>query len=225
MIPIYVYYHIAQMGNWKEVVVEQTTRLRKSGLYNETSKILTGVVGTQEPIRNLPEKFKILFHNPDLIPGEIPTLEALRQHALKENFLVLYIHTKGVSWKDHKKAYNKEAMTAWRKYLEYFCIDKWRECSAFLDEYDASGCELVEKMNVLPEHFRGNFWWSKSSFLRTLPPVNNIVIPNHEVRRKAEFWLGSNPAFKPMSMFNLAGEYREKGTLYNHIIDPRLYTQ
>ena len=223
---ILVYYHIAEMGDWKEVVSEQTERLKESGLYDAASKICVGTVGPQKTIEGLPPKFEIVTHNRILGYGEIPTLEALRQHTLKDSFIVLYMHTKGVSWQE--QGYNHEAMIAWRRYLEHFCISRWRECFSHLNEYDAVGCEYIEgretKRGPWPCHFRGNFWWSKSSHLKTLPPVNNITLPSSEVRRKAEYWLGNGLNFKPLSVFNLKGECGERGYLYNNILDPALYT-
>ena len=224
---ILIYYHIAQMGDWKEVVSEQTERLKGSGLYDAASKICIGTVGRQKTIEDLPPKFEIVIHNRILGYGEIHTLEALRQHALKEEFTVLYLHTKGVSWQE--QGYSHEAMTAWRKYLEHFCIDRWRECSSRLDRHDAVGCEYKEgretQREPWPCHFSGNFWWSKSAYLRTLPPVIDVALPSSEVRRKAEYWLGNKPGFKPLSIFNLKGECGERGYLYNNILDPALYAR
>lgn len=232
MIPIYVYYHIAQMGNWKEVISEQITKLGESGLQDEAIAIRVGVVGTQELKLDLPEKFEILFHKSDLKMGEIPTMEALHQHASTEDFLVLYMHTKGVSYQeqDHKR----ENMAAWRRYLEHFCIGRWRECVTLLETHDASGCELVGPLkmrthnSIVPQHFSGNFWWSKSSYLRKLPPVNDVANPFkkpgrlcpdrwHGHRMKAEFWIGSIPEFNPVSLFNLNLK------LYKHLTSPEQY--
>lgn len=213
------------MNDWREVVVEQVTKLQESGLYNEAIKIRVGVVGIQD-LPNFPEKFEIMFHNPCLKLAEIPTLNALHQRALKEDFIVLYMHTKGVSWKE--QGYNRECMIAWRRYLEHFCIGHWKECVALLRECDASGCEYMEPRDagsgILPSYFSGNFWWSKSSYLRKLPRVTDIEIPLKKPRRKAEYWLRSNPEFKAMSVFNLKKECRERGYLYSHVLDPRLYS-
>ena len=216
---MYIYYHIAQMGHWREVVLEQMTRLRESGLYDEVVKIHVGVVGNQGRISDLPEKCEIMFHNPILGYGEVPTLEALRQHALKEEFEVLYIHTKGVSWKE--QGYDRNALTAWRKYMEYFCVDRWKECLARLGDYNVIGCEYVKERTTskgpFPGHFRGNFWWSLSGYLRTLPRVINVSIPSTELRRKGEYWIGSGPTFNPFSLFNLDGEAGKRSWLYNHM--------
>ena len=223
---MYIYYHIAQIGHWREVVLEQMTRLRESGLYDEVVKIHVGVVGNQGRISDLPEKCEIMFHNPILGYGEVPTLEALRQHALKEEFEVLYIHTKGVSWKE--QGFDRNALTAWRKYMEYFCVDRWKECLARLGDYNVIGCEYVKERTTskgpFPGHFRGNFWWSLSGYLRTLPRVINVSMPSTELRRKGEYWIGSGSLFNPFSLFNLDGEQGKRGWLYNHILDPKTYT-
>ena len=129
--------------------------------------------------------------------AEIPTLNSLREHSLSEDFNVLYIHTKGVAYLE--KGNTKEIVMYWRKYMEHFCIGKWKECLNALDEYDAAGCEFYGSNkhfsgNVNPPHFSGNFWWARSSYLRTLPRVEDVILPEiHSAERmKAEFWIGSS---------------------------------
>jgi hypothetical protein len=226
---IFVYYHVAQMGNWLEVVDDQLRELKESGLYDAASKIRMGVLGTEKEEPLLTPKTEILFHRPVLSEAELPTLECLHRDAMRSDFLVLYMHTKGVSYQ--KKNYNKDAMTAWRKYLEHFCIGKWRECVARLADHDASGCEYVGPRTrdtvKLPSHFRGNFWWSKASYLRTLCPVRETITkpryPFVNERRKAEYWLGTGRNFKAKSIFNLGNSYSKRGFLYKNVLDPRLY--
>lgn len=201
-VPTYIYYHIAQMGNWVEVVSEQVRALQDSGLYEASDKILFGVVGNA-PIA-LPSKFEMLFHHPDIRLAEVPTLEALREHALKENFNVLYMHTKGVAYLE--KGNTKEIVTFWRKYMEYFCIGKWQECLESLREFDAAGCEFYgPKQHFSNPHFSGNFWWATSSYLRTLPKVVNVIVQGEHAihtRMKAEFWIGSDPRIRVKELFH-----------------------
>ena len=229
---IVVYYHVAQMGNWREVVEDQLRELRDSGLQEAASKIYVGMLGTEEANLPLDPKAEMLFHRPDLSEAEIPTLEALHRESMQGDFRVLYMHTKGVSYL--KQNYNREAMTAWRKYLEYFCIGKWRECVGHLDEYDGVGCEYVGPRtrdtmvtSLLPSHFRGNFWWSKASYLRTLCPVRETITkpkyPFADQRRKAEYWLGTGENFKAKSIFNLGKAYSQRGFLYRNVLRASVY--
>ena len=197
-IPIRIYYHIAQMGHWEEVVPDQLKALENSGLYAAVDKILVGIVGTF-PIA-LPSKVEVLFHYPDIRLAEIPTLNALREHSLSEDFNVLYMHTKGVSYL--AKGNTKKSVTFWRKYLEHFCIGRWRECLEALNEFDAAGCEFQQIKNP---HFSGNFWWSRSSYLRTLSRVEDVVVyGEHAIhqRMKAELWVGSNPEIRVKELFH-----------------------
>jgi hypothetical protein len=200
-IPTYVYYHIAQIGNWVEVVCDQVKALQDSGLYGFADKILFGTLGSF-PI-DLPSKFEMLFHHPDVQLYEFPTLNALREHALREDFNVLYMHTKGVAFEE--KGNTVAIVTYWRKYLEHFCIGKWVECLQALEEFDASGCEFYGPgLNVDP-HFSGNFWWAKSSYLRTLPRVEDILVSKEHSdppRMKAEFWVGSNHEIRVKELFH-----------------------
>lgn len=231
---IFIYYHVAQMGNWQEVVEDQLKELRDSGLQEAASRIYIGMLGTEKTSFSLSPKTEVLFHRPDLSEAEIPTLEALHEKSMQNDFRVLYMHTKGVSYL--KQNYNLKAMTAWRKYLEYFCIGKWRECVKHLDDYDGVGCEYVgprshDTMGVflLPSHFRGNFWWSKASYIRTLCPVRETITkpkyPFADQRRKAEYWLGTGENFKAKSIFNLGKTYGQRGYLYLNVLHPSVYTE
>jgi hypothetical protein len=205
-IPTYVYYHIAQMGNWEEVLLDQIQALLDSELYEAADRLFSGVVG-DAPLA-LPSKFETLFHHPDIRLAEIPTLNALREHALVEDFNVLYMHTKGVAYLE--KGNTKEIVTFWRRYMEYFCIGKWKECLEALDEFDAAGCEYYGvgphfSGKIEDPHFSGNFWWARSSYLRTLPKVEDIVVSeDHAIhpRMKAEFWVGSNPNIRVKELFH-----------------------
>jgi hypothetical protein len=204
-LPTHIYYHIAQMGNWEEVVPDQIIAMKDSGLYDTADKIFVGVVGNDPII--IPDKFELLFHHPDIRLAEIPTLNALREHALYEDFNALYIHTKGVAYLE--KGNTKEIVMYWRKYMEHFCIGRWMECVEALDEFDAAGCEFYGNNihfsgKVENPHFSGNFWWARSSYLRTLSKVEDIILSGEHKhpRMKAEFWVGSNHDIKVKELFH-----------------------
>jgi hypothetical protein len=215
--PTYVYYHLAQIGNWVEVVHDQVKSLQDSGLYGFADKIFFGTLGENRV--SLPDKFEMLFHNPDIRLYEIPTLNALREHALKEDFNVLYMHAKGVAFEE--KGNTIEIVTYWRKYLEYFCIGKWAECLQALANFDAAGCEFYGSDEVVDPHFSGNFWWARSSYLRTLPRVEDIIVSEEHSfppRMKAEFWVGSNHQIRVKELFHHGLD------AYRFEIRPEIYT-
>lgn len=76
-------------------------------------------------------------------------------HSTDEEFYVCYIHHKGVS----------SGQSGWRKYMEYWNLEKWQECVAKLDEgYDTCGASFLNN----PPHpfYAGNFFWARASYLR-----------------------------------------------------------
>jgi hypothetical protein len=105
-----------------------------------------------------------------------------------------YIHSKGVT--SLSKQVNR-----WRKVLEYGVIERWRDnIDALNAKYDVSGiC-----WDLFGNHFSGNFWWAKSSYIKTLPkPViekwSKQIIPinsHWSSRFRYEGWIGlENPKF------------------------------
>jgi len=67
----------------------------------------------------------------------------------------------------------------WVNYMCYFNIGQYGKCISELVNNDTVGCNLHKG----PVHYSGNFWWSKASYLRTLPlcTTNTYNSP--------EFWL------------------------------------
>jgi hypothetical protein len=104
-----------------------------------------------------------------------------------------YIHSKGIT--SLSKQTNR-----WRKVMEYGVIEKWKDNIHALDEkrYDVSGiC-----WDFIGNHFSGNFWWAKSSYIKTLPrpamekwPKQIVPIDAHwSSRFRYEGWIGlENP--------------------------------
>jgi hypothetical protein len=115
-----------------------------------------------------------------------------------EEFYVCYMHHKGISSNHHE----------WRRYMQYWNIEKWKECIQHLDEgYDTCGASFLTadspSLTCGPYPiYAGNFWWAKASYLRKCrilktPEENNfqpqfIGQPHH--RFDYECWHGSgNP--------------------------------
>ena len=185
-----VFYHIAQIGIGAFVYINQVHKLYTSGLIKNSSYIHFGVNGNQE-LFNIPDKAKIIYNQNH--KEETETLISLRDFC-RENleYKVLYFHTKGVS----KESINAES---WRLMMEYFVIDRWRECVEYLNEYDAVGSNLKilgpttwsdgrqswDKAGT--QHFVGNFWWANASYVNKL----DDKFLKSDYRLDREFWIGS----------------------------------
>lgn len=173
---MYIFYHVFTVNHWKEILLEQLDRMEKAGMLEDAASGGTKhlfVSGDLEKVAELAGEGWI-YHNST---GEPDTLNQLRG-IIPDDDVSLYIHTKGVTRLDFK-----QNSTDWRKFMEYFVLDKWRDCVSALVEYDACGVNYWSDHEK--PHFSGNFWWAKNSYLKTLPPVSSN-------RLDAEFWVGRN---------------------------------
>ena len=146
--------------------------------------------GNQE-LFNVPENV-VIVRNQNW-KEETETLMSLRDFCKNNpDYKVIYFHMKGVT----KESINGES---WRLMMEYFVIDKWKECIEYLNDYDAVGSNLKilgpttwsdgtqtwEKAGT--QHFVGNFWWANASYINTL----NDKFLESDFRLDREFWIGT----------------------------------
>lgn len=98
------------------------------------------------------------------------TLSYLHKRCQEDDLYVLYIHSKGVM--------NANAQTSnWREVLNYYMIEQWPRCVKGLEDHDVVALKDIRTQNLVVS---GNFWWSKSSYIRNLPePIqSNLYLPN-----------------------------------------------
>ena len=171
---IIIYYHICELGNWKEIVKEQLDLIEKSKIpYHE---IRIGFLGNVENIKPyLSDKIKLVYTSENIKEYEIPTINKLVDYCKEtnENNHILYIHSKGAM----SNANN------WRRLMNNWLIENWKmNIDCLKDGYDTCG---ILKMK---DHYRGNFWWVNSHFIKFYKKKIN----NSNNRLKAEFWLLRN---------------------------------
>lgn len=179
-------YHIGAILGWKEIVAEQAVRIRSSGLLDKTEKILIGIScasdGMDTSWINMMLDGKAVFNlNKSACVHEYVTLKMLHEFVKEndEDFKVWYIHTKGVisGAKGHRLA------------MEGAVLDHHELCSAILDEKDTCGAYLrpAGKFGTNYNHYAGNFWWARSSYLKTLPEIGSL---DRTDRVYSEYWIG-----------------------------------
>jgi hypothetical protein len=173
--------------------------LKSSGLAEGADKIFLSIVGEEDiDVSSLGDKFQVLYRGDNLKEYEIPTLNAIKDLSEKENFRCLYFHTKGAS---SETLYNKKAIRSWRRFLEHFTIDRYEECAMLVEVKSAVGPSLLKKeegkLNGIkwPENrcFGGNFWWSHSDHIKSLPtlrPSSEWAGDTTFARASAETWIG-----------------------------------
>lgn len=185
-LPVYLYYHVACIENWKEIMSRMLFKLKHSGLYDTISKINCTILGNNydidDPIFKDPKIF-IRFHSSDLSLYERPTLNGILDDAINsEPHYVLYCHSKGVKHYNSETTYNN--VYNWCEYLAYFNIYKYNKCIEELNNgADTVGCNLQEL--GAPLHYSGNFWWARSSHISKL----SKIVDNYY--NTPEFWVTS----------------------------------
>jgi len=186
-----IYFHIATLHNWKEVVTKIFHMIHNSGLLEAVSDINICVLGDQEAVRSLLNhpKIKIRYHSVNTEEYERPILKLLRQDAIEAQanqkpFKALYLHSKGIRYRNQ----NNPCVTDWVNYLLYFNVEKWPTNVDALNDHQICGVSWREEPKP---HYSGNFWWARSDYLAELPAE---IGPDY---LDPEMWLASNqPKFK-----------------------------
>lgn len=159
-------YHIGCIGNYKSVIKEQLLLLHKkdyngNSLYNIIKKLIIFLtdISTKDFIKEFDPDNKFFYYATSLYERENYTINNFRQYLSENVQYIFYFHTKGVS---HKEGVYQER----RKILNYYILEHYKLCLEFLEKYDVVGCSLYQYPQL---HFSGNFWWTKKSYLDTLP--------------------------------------------------------
>ena len=195
--PIVGFIHAATVHNWRDIVHEQLSLMRRSGLYQKSARIHLGLVGPEWDEDFCDGKCAVAARCSDLSAFEFPTLVALYQQCLAADCLVYYVHTKGVVSGQHIPHIHD-----WRRYMEHFIIARHEQCIAALETHDLCGVEWRE----CPPWplFGGNFWWARSDYIRRLPSpsqwrdalVRFTGTSGLSARHWAERWVGSATAVR-----------------------------
>ena len=178
----YAYIHVCCLNQWQQVFASLMSRIKQSGLYEELTEIRCGVVGAYAATTVFDDpKVVIAGQSDNLQLYETSTLNLLHAHAQQEDFHVLYLHTKGVSHEPQTSAHAN--ILDWVNYMSHFTIDQHARCRESLQTHDAVGVNLQDGHPDDALHYSGNFWWSKSAYIRTL---SKCLQSSHNA---PEFWL------------------------------------
>ena len=192
---IAIFYHLYQTELSGLIYQQQMHRLHTSGLMDACEFIHIGIVGEHE-LFSLPEKAKIQY-NKRLTKDEGETVESMYRFC-KENpdYKVLFFHAKGASRQFVPQLH------AWRMFLEYIVIDRWKECIDKLKEYDAVGSKL--RLHPSP-HFSGNFWWANADYAATLNE-SFLYTDGEHGKIDRELMIGTGDRFDPCDMHHVHKE-------------------
>ncbi len=186
-----VFYHLACLGNWQEVLKEQMLQFKLT----EFQQINMTILGTEEDVKTvniicdeLKVQVQIIYYSPELTQFEKPTLLAIEDYAKENKGYVLYLHSKGVT------SPCDETKGKWRRLMMKELVDNWEYCLNNLPYYDIVGVNWRDMPPI--SHFSGNFWYSSTRYLRTLVDFNDyyekpLYQPSDNKRLGCEFWISS----------------------------------
>lgn len=175
-----IFWHICGINNWKQIVRDQIATIISSKLISIIDNIYVTYLGQDindiDWLKQINKKIIIQNYNKNILFYEKLCLDSLFEWSKNNSSNVLYIHAKGVSRPNNHNVWN------WRKMMEYFLIDKHEICIEKLNSgYDTVGCLLINagtNLKIKDEnhkyHYSGNFWWSKTDYIKTLPNIPNI---------------------------------------------------
>ena len=189
-----------------------------SGLLEEVGEVRYGVLGSESTravdIMETYAKTTCLFTDPDMSAYERATLHRLREDciAMQEPAHIMYIHSKGITKPPLAHASIQrwtEAMLDGLTTYRHLC---WRAldegCNA-VGSFLTKGCQHWETKELLPDHFSGNFWWSSSTHIASLPLIGPAYVD-------PEMWVTGSlqNSFRVVAIDNLS--LRPDGGLYLH---------
>jgi hypothetical protein len=194
-----IYINVALINNVNIVLDNIIKNICDSELYDYCNQIYIILNGKIEKLtlNFLKPKINIIFENEDISKCEFPTLNKIWNDCQKEDLIILYLHTKGVTKP------NDDRIEDWVNLLIHFNINKWEERIHDLQNFDCSGINLLgnpDDLNFNPEtwgvnraplHYSGNFWWSKSEHIKKLPNPYSWVPSTDYVKWRVmcEMWL------------------------------------
>lgn len=185
-----IFWHICGLSNYKKIVSSQFNAIKKSGLLDVIDKIYVTYLGDNKSDINflLRKSKKIILDNYDsyIFHYERVCLHSMHDFSQQNNANILYIHAKGVSTRFADNLKIQYNIKKWREMMEYFLIHNHKDCIELLTNNDALGSCLVNcRSNDLvidgedhAYHFSGNFWWSKTDYIKTLPRIREDIVGN-----------------------------------------------
>jgi hypothetical protein len=203
-----IFIHVAILPKCKERIIQYLGYIKESGLINQVDKIFICFIGKDnisiedEIITKYNNNNNIVFCklSENLSDYELPTLNFLYNFSIQQSDCnILYLHTKNVG-KDINLCIEDQI-----EYMSHFLIKKWDKCIEKLLVNDTCGVDLREEPTL---HYSGNFWWTKSSYINTLPSPNEFnnleQYPNplNSLRHNQEFWICYNKNEKHFSLWD-----------------------
>lgn len=196
---IKIFSHATDLCNDTSITLEQAKLLESVGLLDAASEMHMMLHYNEQSFDWLKERWRsranVKYHFYDISYQpwyEYTTTYYMQEQCYNtdEEFYLLYIHHKG-------NFTRTRGNVNWRHYMQYWNIEKWRDCVQKLDEgYDMCGASYLM---IDTPYYAGNFYWARSEYIRRCqrlfkPTENDFQTQfghKHSLRFDLEIWHGS----------------------------------
>jgi hypothetical protein len=142
-------------GEKSGIIEKQIIEIKESGLYDKLDYIFILMFGKTKYLTQ-DYKIKLIYYSENINVKISERIIKYFSNQVDENVNILYINNKQ----------NYET----RKYLEYFLIKNHKICLESLKDYSSVGMNknIFKDKDKWMNSYLGNFWWSKSIYLRNI---------------------------------------------------------
>ena len=230
---IIIFHHNYLRFNWLNILTDQIKGLKSSGLYDSCKEIVATIFSEYVDDNNR-KIFKDFIKNQDTLNKwviidlykneyEYDILKTIKKYCdyRTEDINICYFHLKGVCSEQLNEP--NIGIPYWRKYLNYFTINKWKDNVDKLKDYDIVGLDYDFNQMHQQLVLGGHFFWTKSEYVRKLDePVSttNRYLPEIWITSK-ECKVYSNFNIKSVGVNNLYLQPVYE-SLYKKIEDPKI---
>lgn len=157
------------------IVDEQMTALKTSGLLDAASEMIVGVNGCAESTvfahRFIPSKAKVVYHGTKSRAENLTIVELHNWAKDHPDWFVLYFHSKG-STHAPGSDYGEKVSKPWRNGMMLDLVTNWRTCVSDLEAHDIVCSHWMWNLADGTQHIpAGNFLWLTSNFAAKLPSM------------------------------------------------------
>jgi len=201
---VHVYYHIYAIDGVESIIDEQLSLIKKHFDFPYKLNIGISIPYDNKSISNILDIIdKSNIRDIRAKGHEFITLDLIEKD--KEKFgdsdYILYLHTKGASKFDDIDYSN---IKTWRELMNYFNIQKCKNVLKIFEksEYNTYGVLLgnIGKWQL----YSGNFWWAKSSYLKTIDIDDGALKTRFDAECK---YIQTGINWKPYSPYNNPADY------------------
>lgn len=242
-------YHVGMLHNWRKIVKDQLNTLFQCGLGAVADHMFISYSNNSTMEEELQELKSILnkynfARDATILYSDIQPIEGVAINSLHDectlrvesmdspnsDTVAFYFHTKGSSmydpeWetKSFDEMYSYSHVLYWRKYMEYFTIERPYLCMKQIFEDGKFGCGVEFHDWDVNAHYSGNFWAASCRHLSSLDPLLYYpldALDAEERRHDAEFFIANQTNtehFVSLSELNK--------NLYEELVPPSLFSE